>query len=89
MWPGGAAGRKGRIQPDLAAEPGRVLAQRSGAARLVVVATRGRGGFTGMLLGSTSQSVLHHASCPVLVVRPTPRRKRKISKAAKGSTAAP
>lgn len=25
MWPGGAAGRKGRIQPDLAAEPGRVL----------------------------------------------------------------
>ncbi|HCX84251.1 MAG TPA: universal stress protein [Micrococcales bacterium] len=45
-----------------------LLTEFSTAVDLVVVGSRGRGGFTGMLLGSTSQSVLHHASCPVLVV---------------------
>lgn len=45
-----------------------LLSELSTAVDLVVVGSRGRGGFTGMLLGSTSQSVLHHASCPVLVI---------------------
>lgn len=45
-----------------------LLSEFSTAVDMVVVGSRGRGGFTGMLLGSTSQSVLHHAFCPVMVV---------------------
>ncbi|MGC0249456.1 universal stress protein [Pseudactinotalea sp. Z1748] len=45
-----------------------LLSEFSTAVDLVVVGSRGRGGFTGMLLGSTSQTVLHHSRCPVMVV---------------------
>lgn len=39
-------------------------------ASLLVVGSRGTGGFTGMVLGSTSQALVRHAPCPVLLVRP-------------------
>jgi nucleotide-binding universal stress UspA family protein len=66
---------------DLAGQPAPVerVAVRGTAARavletalgadLVVLGSRGLGGFTGLILGSVTHHVAHHASCPVVVVR--------------------
>ena len=58
VWDGGAA---------------RVLTDRSASAGVMVVGTRGHGGFPGLRLGSVAQQVVHRGSCPVIVVRHWPR----------------
>jgi nucleotide-binding universal stress UspA family protein len=49
--------------------PAKALVDRAAEADLVVVGSRGRGGFAGLRLGSVSEQVTRHAQCPVLVVR--------------------
>jgi nucleotide-binding universal stress UspA family protein len=50
-----------------------VLLEAAEGADLLVVGSRGHGGFTGALLGSVSQHCAHHAPCPLVIVR-EPRR---------------
>ncbi|MCG8922847.1 universal stress protein [Lentzea sp. CC55] len=52
--------------------PAHTLLAQAENAQLVVAGSRGRGGFRGLLLGSTSQALIHHAPCPVAIV-PSPR----------------
>ena len=47
----------------------RAILRAGDSADLIVVGSRGRGGFAGLLVGSVSQHVLHHAPCPVAVIR--------------------
>jgi nucleotide-binding universal stress UspA family protein len=70
------AARARTQHPDVSVEPravagyaGKVLAEASHSADLLVVGNRGTGGFQGQLLGSTSMRALAEACCPVIVVR--------------------
>jgi nucleotide-binding universal stress UspA family protein len=63
-----------RIEPPAAlvvrvGNPAAILLDVAKDADLLVVGSRGHGGFSGMLLGSVSNHVVHHASCPVVVIR--------------------
>ncbi|WP_163789010.1 universal stress protein [Mycolicibacterium aichiense] len=49
--------------------PAKGLTDLSREAQLVVVGSHGRGRLAGSILGSVSQNLIHHAECPVLVVR--------------------
>lgn len=62
----GPAAIRHRVRQGNAA---RVLLDASGDADLLVVGSRGHGGFVEALLGSTSQHCVHHATCPVVVIR--------------------
>lgn len=61
------------IRPVKNARSSSALIQRSKEVELVVVGHRGRGGFRGLRLGSTSEQVIRHAHCSVLVVRESQR----------------
>jgi nucleotide-binding universal stress UspA family protein len=71
-----AVARARELQPQVACEgeaiqghPAAVLLKEAKHAGMIVVGSRGRGGFSSLLLGSVSQQVVHHAPCPVVVVR--------------------
>jgi nucleotide-binding universal stress UspA family protein len=70
-----AAARATQLQPSVVLEPRvveghevKALLEEAKDATLIVVGSRGHGGFTGLLLGSISQQVVNHARCPVTVV---------------------
>jgi nucleotide-binding universal stress UspA family protein len=73
-----AIARVEELRPSVSCEPrvveghaGSVLLDEARGTTLLVVGSRGRGDFTGLLLGSVSHQVLHHAPCPVVVVPQT------------------
>jgi nucleotide-binding universal stress UspA family protein len=59
-----------RVKPEVVRDRAtRALLRYANNAQLVVVGSRGRGGFQSLVIGSTSQLLLQHAPCPVAVVR--------------------
>jgi nucleotide-binding universal stress UspA family protein len=59
-----------KVEPKVVyGHPAQVLVEESRDADLLVVGSRGHGGFTGMRLGSVSTHCVTHAACPVTVVR--------------------
>ncbi len=74
-WPSRKSVGFSGLSPDLELEfyvkegrAARVVLEASEGANLLVVGSRGRGGFAGLLLGSVRSQVAHHAHCPATVV---------------------
>lgn len=71
-----AIARVGELQPSVICEgkaiegqPADILLKETENADMIVVGSRGHGGFASLLLGSVGQQVAHHACCPVVIVR--------------------
>ena len=72
---GGAAASGITVTPVLVeGQPADALCAEAEGAELLVVGSRGLGGFKGLLVGSVSQQCVHHSPCPVVVV---PHREQK------------
>jgi nucleotide-binding universal stress UspA family protein len=68
-----ASGDGVRIEPILVCgDPASTLLDVAKGADLLVVGSRGRGGFVGLLLGSVSQQCAHHTPCPLVIVPEAP-----------------
>lgn len=66
--PGGAGVARAAVEGP----PAQTLVDAAADAELLVVGSRGHGGFAGLLLGSVSQQCAQHAPCPVVIVRSAP-----------------
>lgn len=84
----GAARPRDMRLAALEGDAAHVLLTASEGALMLVVGSRGHGGFMGLLLGSVSGKVAEHASCPVLVVH-CPKRAEKPEAARSEEAAAP
>ncbi|HEU5223185.1 MAG TPA: universal stress protein [Candidatus Lumbricidophila sp.] len=70
----------GLKRTTLQGSPARVLIDESEHASMLVLGSRGHGGFVGLLLGSVSAACAEHAHCPVLIMHSPPQTESKEKK---------